>query len=95
MILMFLKMIKIMEKSEEGNVEKVDKKDKTNDDSDVEKDNEDTLLVSDGNTSSAEYVAKALSTDDIIKIYKNVEQDLSKSTISTDDILKMYDTDIY
>ena len=97
------------ENNEDGNVENDDNEDETNDDSDVGKDdnedennididvdkdaNDDALKVYNRNTNTTEYVAKALSTEEIIKMYENVEFDISKATISTDDILKMYDTD--
>ena len=83
------------EQNEHGNVEKDDNEDENNDDSEVSNDGNDfAKKVHDGNTNTAEYVAEALSTEEIIKMYENVEFDVSKSKISTDDILKMYETDL-
>ena len=66
-----------------------------NDDNEVSNDGNDfAKKVHDENTNTAEYVAEALSTEEIIKMYENVEFDVSKSKISTDDILKMYETDL-
>ena len=71
-----------------------------NDDTDVEKvENDDEKIddspeVCDEITDNLEDTSKAISTEEIIKMYENVEFDVNKKDqISTDEILAMYDTD--
>ena len=86
---------KMNEEIEHGNVARNNDEDKTMEDRKVSNySNENAEKVHDENINTAPHVAKALSTDEIIKMYKNVEFDVSKSTISTDDILKMYESDL-
>jgi hypothetical protein len=71
-----------------------------NDDNDVEiVENDDEVIddipeVCDGITEYLKDTSKAISTEEIIKMYENVEFDVNdKDQISTDEILKMYDTE--
>ena len=78
-----------MEKNDDDNLEKA------NDVENVET-NDDPTKVPHGNTQdSFKDISEGISTEQIIKMYENVEFEMNDNTeqISTDNILKMYETE--